>query len=115
MLLRASSQHDGTDIDLGAVSGEMDGDGGVAHGALLAAYAEAVVNSDDSVLKTLQGDIVEALGAAALIDSAAVAAMFNAIDRVADSTGIPIDEERLEPTAGFREELGISAFPSGRG
>jgi hypothetical protein len=50
-----------------------------------------------------------------MVDASAVAAMFNAIDRVADSTGCPIDEDRLEPTADFRESLGISAFPSGRG
>lgn len=64
-----------------------------------------------------QTAIVDALGPAALVDSAGVAATFNAIDRIADSTGIPIDEERLEPTAGFREALGIDAFPSrmGRG
>lgn len=38
--------------------------------------------------------------------------MFYAIVRVADATGIPIDEVRLEPTAEFREALGINAFPS---
>ena len=52
------------------------------------------------------------MGGEALVDAAAVAATFNAIDRVADATGIPIDEERLEPTAGLRKELGIDAFPS---
>ena len=50
-----------------------------------------------------------------MVDASAVASMFNAIDRVADSTGCPIDKDRLEPTADFRESLGISAFPSGRG
>ena len=48
----------------------------------------------------------------AVADSAAVAAGFNAIDRVADATGIPIDEDRLAPTASFRRDLGIDAFPS---
>ena len=41
-----------------------------------------------------------------------VAVITNAIDRVADSIGIPIDEARMEPTAGFRESLGVNAFPS---
>jgi hypothetical protein len=41
-----------------------------------------------------------------------VAVTTNAIDRVADSIGIPIDEARMEPTAGFRESLGVNAFPS---
>jgi hypothetical protein len=55
------------------------------------------------------------MGTDAMVDASAVASMFNAIDRVADSTGCPIDEDRLEPTADFRESLGITAFPSGRG
>ena len=68
-------------------------------------------------------DDVNALGAArrtcwtrwgeALVDACGVAATFNAIDRVADSTGIPIDEARLEPTAD-PGSLGINAFPSGK-
>ena len=41
-----------------------------------------------------------------------VAVTTNAIDRVASSIGIPIDEARMEPTAGFRESLGVNAFPS---
>ena len=41
-----------------------------------------------------------------------VAVTTNAIDRVADPIGIPIDEARMEPTAGFRESLGVNAFPS---
>ena len=37
------------------------------------------------------------------------------IAEVRNANGCPIDEDRLEPTADFRESLGISAFPSGRG
>ena len=58
---------------------------------------------------------MEALGPSALVDAAAIVATFNAIDRVADSTGIPIDEARLAPTAEFREQLGINDFPSRAG
>tara|TARA_Y100001970_G_scaffold293651_1_gene441958 strand:- start:237 stop:443 length:207 start_codon:yes stop_codon:yes gene_type:complete len=58
--------------------------------------------------------VVEAIGSEALVDACGVAATFNAIDRVADATGIPIDEARLEPTADFREFLGINSFPSGK-
>ena len=38
---------------------------------------------------------------------------FNAIDRVADATGIPLDPERLDSTADFRAELGIDGFVEG--
>lgn len=77
-------------------------------------FAEAVVLDDVNALGAARRDVLDTLGAEALVDACGVAATFNAIDRVADSTGIPIDEARLEPTADFRESLGINAFPSGK-
>tara|TARA_R110002072_G_scaffold43737_51_gene122839 strand:- start:130 stop:366 length:237 start_codon:yes stop_codon:yes gene_type:complete len=74
-----------------------------------------VVGDDPAALGEARAALIAAMGTEAMVDASAVAAMFNAIDRVADSTGCPIDEDRLEPTADFRESLGISAFPSGRG
>jgi len=82
---------------------------------LLAAFAEAVVGDDGDALARARAALIDAMGTDALVDASAVAAIFNAIDRVADSTGCPIDEDRLAPTADFREALGIAAFPSGRG
>lgn len=100
-------------MDLNVIIGGAEGDGGIAHGALLATFAESVVGDDDAALAAARSEVVDALGTDALVDACAVAAMFNAIDRVADSTGVPIDEDRLEPTADFRESLGINDFPSG--
>jgi hypothetical protein len=111
-LLRASSEHSGTDVDLNAIIGEADGDGGILHGELLGRFAEAVVSDDPAALTSARQETLDTLGPEALVDACGVAATFNAIDRVADSTGIPIDEVRLEPTAEFRESLGINAFPS---
>ena len=73
-----------------------------------------MVLDDVDALGAARRDVLDTLGAEALVDACGVAATFNAIDRVADSTGIPIDEARLEPTADFRESLGINAFPSGK-
>jgi hypothetical protein len=56
----------------------------------------------------------QALGIKGLVDAAAVVGFFNAIDRVADATGIPLDPERLESTADFRAELCIDGFVEGR-
>ena len=74
-----------------------------------------MVGDDPAALGEARAALIAAMGTEAMVDASAVAAMFNAIDRVADSTGVPIDEDRLAPTADFRESLGISAFPSGRG
>ena len=94
--------------------GAIAGDGGVPHGALLTGFAEAVLGEDDARLAKLRNGIVERLGAAALVDAAAVVGFFNAIDRVADATGIPLDPERVAPTADLRAALGIDAFREAR-
>lgn len=97
------------------IIGEANDGGGIPHGDILSAFAEAVVGDDEDALAAARDTVIGALGTDAFVDACSVASMFNAIDRVADSTGIPIDEDRLEPTAEFRESLGITAFPSGRG
>ena len=70
------------------------------------------MGDDGNKLAEARGAVVDALGEAALVDSCAVAATFNAIDRVADATGIPIDQQRIAVTAELRDRLGIDRFPS---
>ena len=74
-----------------------------------------MLGADDKRLADIQSEIRGKLGDAALVDAAAIAATFNAIDRVADSTGIPIEDGKAESTADFRAELGINAFAEQRG
>jgi hypothetical protein len=81
---------------------------------LLVEFAEAVVGGDDERLARARTGLSERLGAKGLVDAAAVVGFFNAIDRVADATGIPLDPERLESTADFRAELGIDGFVEDR-
>lgn len=50
------------------------------------------------------------MGEEALVDAAAVCALFNAIDRVADATGIPLEPDKAADTAEMRRNLGIDAF-----
>ena len=50
------------------------------------------------------------MGGAACADAAGVAALFNAIDRVADATGIPLEAEKAAMTEGMRAQLGIDEF-----
>lgn len=108
-LLRASSQHTGEDYDYSALMGGSE-DSGVPHGDLLIEFGEAVLGDDDGRLAKARAAIAETLGEAALVDSAGVAGLFNAIDRVADATGAPLEDWKAEDTAALREEIGINEF-----
>jgi hypothetical protein len=113
-LLRESSKTKGENYDLTLLTG-TGGDGNIPHGALLVQFAEAVLGSDDERLASIQSEIRTKMGDAALVDAAAIAATFNAIDRVADATGIPIEDNKAEMTVDFRAALGINAFAEKRG
>ncbi len=109
-MLRASIEHTGDDYKLDGVIG--NGDGGIPQGGLLIEFAEAAIEGDDARLSTAREQLLNTLGPEALVDAASVVATFNAIDRVADATGTPIDDERIEITAEMRAQLGIDRFPS---
>ena len=73
-------------------------------------FAEAVLSDDTARLQAARQAIHDRLGADEVVDSAGVAALFNAIDRIADSTGAPLEADKAEMTAELRAEIGIDAF-----
>ncbi len=107
-MLRGSGKHNGTDYSF---EGIVDGDGGsgVAAEAELLAFADAAVVMDDRLCEC-RGHVVDRLGHGAMIDAAAVIAGFDAITRVADGSGIPLEAPKAEATAEWRNRLGIDAF-----
>lgn len=109
-LLRASGKHSGKGYDLSAVLGEGAENSGIPNADLLVEFANAVTGRDAKRLQAARQAIIDRMGGAALSDTAAVAALFNAIDRVADSTGIPLEQEKAAMTENIRAELGINDF-----
>lgn len=99
------------DYDHNAVThGEdhADKDGaGVPHGALLLRFAEAVLSADAKPLAQVRQELREALEDAAFCDAAATVASFNAVVKLADGTGIPLEDYKEEATEGLRAELGL--------
>jgi hypothetical protein len=73
-------------------------------------FAEAVLGDDTNRLDAARRAILETMGPDAVVDSAGVAALFNAIDRIADSTGAPLESDKAEMTAELRSAIGIDAF-----
>ncbi len=112
MLLRASSDAAGAEVDLSAAV-EDAADGGVEHGAVLTAFAEAVVRATDG-LDDARARALRTLGPAKFVEAAATIGIFNGLVRVADSTGIPSDPATLESTADVRVELGFNRWGGAR-
>jgi hypothetical protein len=108
-LLRASAKHKGENYNLSAVTSGI-GDGGVPHGELLMRFGEIVLGSEGARLVETRQALLDAVGPEGLVDAAGVAGLFNAIDRVADATGTPLEDWKASSTADFRAEIGVDAF-----
>ena len=113
MLLRGSGHHTGDDYDLRAIVSDGETDGGVAAGAALAAYADAFFE-DGNDFAAARERLTAELGEEASVDAAAVVAIFNAVVRIADSTGIPLEEAKAETSAGLRDDLGLNDWSAAR-
>ncbi len=109
MLLRASGQPDQKDYDLNSVTDDH-ADSGVDFGHWLRSLTEATIQNrwDDLALIRDQADV--AMGTQSMVDTLVVASGFNGITRVADSTGIPLDENTQQMTIDMRESTGIERF-----
>jgi len=102
----------GGTVDLRAVNGDADSDGGVAHGARLVAFTEAVMASDDDALARERLALRDLLTPAAFVDACATIGAFNVVDRIADATGIPLDAGLDQMSAEVRAELDLARFAS---
>ncbi len=111
-MLRASSELEGEAANLDALmSGSASG---LAGGDALLAFAEAALGDDAQAIATARAGVVEALDEASMIDAAGVIANFQRMVRIADATGIPLDEPVLMMTQGIRADLGIDDFGGSR-
>lgn len=109
MLLRASGEQTVEAIDFGAVM-NRDRRIGIRWGTALNALVEALLSGDAATLRRCCEESEVEMGAEAVRDTLVVAAAFNGITRVADATGIPLDEPTVTATKGLRAEIGIDRF-----
>ncbi len=127
MLLRESSRALGQEVDVDAV---VDGSRSVAGGdygfpaaAELLAFATAanraanpamVTDADPQTLTAgltrARADLETAVGSAGLLEAAATVAVFNGLVRVADGTGIELDDAMIVVSSDMRDRLGLDAM-----
>ncbi len=92
----------------GVEHGERGGDAaiGIAEGGLLIDFAEAVVLATDEV-DPLRNRLLDRIGPAGTAHAAATVTAFSGLVRVADGTGIPIDDGLAAVSAQLRDELAL--------
>jgi len=81
----------------------------VPHESELIAFADAAIDPAAST-EHARTALLAGLGEEATTDAAAVIAGFDAITRVADGSGIPLEPPKAEATADWRARLGIDAY-----
>ncbi len=109
VLLRGSGEFTGDVYDFRSINGEAVDTCGIPHAGLLLRFSEAVLKTGADVA-SIRREVLDTLGAPALVDSAAVIAIFNAVVRIADATGISLEDYKVDTTADLRSELGIDKF-----
>lgn len=102
-------------VNLQMINGdEAATEGDVAHARALMKFAEAFARRDDRELEQAREVLLQEAGPAVLVDAAGVAANFQRMVRIADSTGIPLDERNVALSAGVRKELDLARFGSAK-
>ncbi len=113
MMLRVSSKVEGQEANLEAVVQGRDAHSGVAAEQELLALVEATVGDRPSqTLAKSRTDLADKLGEESLIDAAAVIGNFQRMTRIADGTGIPLDDMVAALSFDLREDLGLNGFGS---
>jgi hypothetical protein len=97
-MLSWSSATNGGEVDLTAVAAG-EGDTLVDHGAELLGFATACARRDDNALAEARDRLIGATDEAFMVDAAAVAANFEMMTRLADSTGARMPVDVLERRA----------------
>ena len=83
---------------------------GVAHGDVLIVFADAILGSDAVALESARQQVVAAMGPESMVDAAGVASNFERMVRIADATGIELDDRMANLSADAREELQLDRF-----
>ncbi len=112
-MLSLSADLSNANVDLHLINGEPAADGGgIPFGNELMTFAESIATRDEDALNMSRQALLDVAGPEVMIDAAAVAANFQRMVRIADSTGVPLDERNMGLSADVRDELDLHRFGS---
>ena len=110
-MLRVSATTTETDIDLQGINGDADAAAqGIPFGPELMRFAEGVATRDAAALAKARQELLDNAGPTVLVDAAGVAANFQRMVRIADSTGIPVDDMTSPMGSEVRDALALDRF-----
>ena len=110
MLLSLSGQKTSQDFNLDVVTKAGEGEIGVLQEDILLRIAEAVTSGEERQLASVREEGLNALGPQALVDAITVASGFNGITKVANATGLPLDETTEKSTVNLRQQAKIDDY-----
>jgi hypothetical protein len=111
-MLSLSAEASNTDIDLQIVNGDGSASSDVPHSAALMRFAESVASRDPQAIAAARQALFDAAGNDVVVDAAAVAGNFQRMVRIADSTGIPVDERMNALSGSIQSDLNLRRFGS---
>ncbi len=111
-MLSLSAENSNTDIDLGIVNGDGGASSSVRYSAELMRFAEAVAGRNPDAIAQARQVLLDEAGNDVVVDAAAVAGNFQRMVRIADSTGIPVDERMNALSGSIQKELDLRRFHS---
>ena len=112
-MLRLSADVTESDVDLRMINGDESAlPRDIVHGASLLDFAEAFVSRDEKALAGARERLLAEAGPAVVVDAAGVAANFQRMVRIADSTGIPLDDTSAVLNYPIIKQLDLERFKS---
>ena len=114
-MLRASASVTETSIDIQGINGDITAAAkGIEFGPELMRFAESLARRNEQALAGARKELLEVAGPAVLVDAAGVAANFQRMVRIADATGIPVDNLANDVSQKIRKELDLDSFSSAK-
>ena len=108
MLLRRSGDQTSEEYDLTGVTGSSCI--GVEHEDIMLIIAEAVVSSDPGASTAMRQRAIAEIGEQEMLDAIGIASGFNGITKIANATGLPLDQRTRQITEELRDVTGIDDY-----
>ena len=112
MVLRVSAEATGQkDVDVKAVLGGEHADkSSIPYARELTDFAEAVCRRNPQEIAGARKALMEVAGPKVMVDAAGVAANFQRMNRLADSSGVPLEAFALIGSYAVRKELDVMEY-----